>query len=187
MDIAIVKRGSAADEDRVVLTQDHRSWRAPVHVAHDLPHLVVESLFGIKDGLWGELASQRHPDATQAVTARDPKRRKLGRIVTGAAAAVPTEEWLSESHRLAKTVTNAVANRWTDGPDTPLGVRNRLAREESPAIVRLRERLDDETIALAIRGVKELDRRWTETPPGGILRLRWPLKPAALERVRDES
>ena len=27
--------------------------RGPVHVVHDLPYPVVESLFGINDGLWG--------------------------------------------------------------------------------------------------------------------------------------
>ena len=50
--------------------------RGPVHVVHDLPHLVVESVFGIEDGLWAELEASRHAAAARAVTARDPKRQK---------------------------------------------------------------------------------------------------------------
>jgi hypothetical protein len=36
-------------------------------------------------------------------------------------------------------------------------------------------RVDDETIALAIRGTRDLMRRWTAVPPGGKLELSWPL------------
>jgi hypothetical protein len=36
---------------------------------------------------------------------------------------------------------------------------------------------DDATIARAIRGVKHLDQRWVVVPPGGTLRLSWPLPP----------
>jgi hypothetical protein len=35
--------------------------------------------------------------------------------------------------------------------------------------------VDDETIALAIRGVRDLEERWMAVPPGGTLRLFWPL------------
>jgi hypothetical protein len=31
---------------------DGSARQVAVHVVHDLPHLVVESLFDIKDGLW---------------------------------------------------------------------------------------------------------------------------------------
>ncbi len=182
MDISIVKRSSPEDEDRTVLTEDGHSWRVPVHLVHDLPHLVVESLFGLDDGLWGELATKCHAEAGRAATARDPKGRKLGRIVSGAATGAPTRDWLSEGHRVAKTATNAVANRWGDGPDTPTGVRERLSRDETSAVVQLLGQLDDVTIGLAIRGVRDLDRRWAETPSGEVLRLRWPLPRSALEQ-----
>jgi len=36
-------------------------------------------------------------------------------------------------------------------------------------------RVDDATIAMAIRGVKHLEQRWMVVPPGGTLRLSWPL------------
>ncbi len=76
---------------------------------------------------------------------------------------------------LAKTITNCVANRWGDGPDTPAGVRDRVARESDPALEDLLARVDDQTIAMAIRGIRDLEQRWMAVPPGGTLRLSWPL------------
>jgi hypothetical protein len=136
--------------------------------------VVVESLFGIA-GLWAELAAGSHEAAGQAATARDPKRNKQGRIVSGAAAGARTGEWLTAGHRHAKSITNCVTNRWRDGPDTPAGVRDRVARENDPSLDDLLTQVDDETIALAIRGVRDLERRWMAVPPGGKLRLFWPL------------
>jgi hypothetical protein len=88
MEITLVKAAWPSDRDRAYLTAGDVAWRGPIHVIHDLPHLVVESLFGITDGLWAELAAGSHAAATHPVTARDPKRHKQGRIVSGAAAAL---------------------------------------------------------------------------------------------------
>jgi len=175
--ITIVKKqdGSDVDHDRVYLEVDGQTRRAAVHVVHDLPHLAVESFFAIADGLWGELSAGMHADASFAATARDPKREKQGRIVSGAASGARTGEWLSEGHRMAKSVTNAVANRWGDGPDTPAGVRSRLLREADEPIRNLMARVNDETIAASIEAVRDLDRQWANTPSGGALRLSWPL------------
>ena len=175
VEITLVKAAGPGDRDRAYLDAGGTVRRGPVHVVHDLPHLVVESLFGIPDGLWGELAAGSHAAPARAVTARDPKRQKLGRIVSGAAASAPTEEWLTPGHRVAKTITNCVVNRWGDGPDTPAGVRDRVARADSQPLLDLLGRVDDETIALAIRGVRDLERRWMAVPPGGKLELNWPL------------
>jgi hypothetical protein len=175
VEIVLVKAGGAGDRDRVYLEVEGEVRRGPVHVVHDLPHLVVESLFGIGDGLWAELAAGLHPVSGSAATARDSKRNKLGRIVSGDAASARTDDWLTAGHRVAKTVTNCVANRWGDGPDTPAGVRVRIAREGSAAEQELLGRLDDETVALAIEAVRELGQRWAAVPPGGTLRLWWPL------------
>jgi hypothetical protein len=181
VEITLVKRLSEGDDDRAYLTVDGETRRGPVHVVHDLPHLVVESLFEIGDGLWGELAAGRHRAAGEAATARDPKRRKSGRIVSGAATGARTEEWLTAGHRLAKVVTNAVVNRWGEGPDTPAGVRERLVRHGSPEIDALLGHVGDDTIAAAIRGVRVLEQRWMLTPAGGTLRLTWPLHVSALD------
>jgi hypothetical protein len=151
-----------------------------VHVAHDLPHLVVESVFGLATGLWGELARGEHGEAARAATARDSRRRKLGRIVSGAASGAPTSAWLSDGHRVAKAVTNAVVNRWHDGPDTPAGVRARLSRESDPAVGQLVGSLDDAHLQLAIDGVRRLLDRWSRTAPGDSLSVTWPMSPEDL-------
>lgn len=175
VEITLVKAAGPGLQDRAYLQVDGITRRGPVHAIHDLPHLVVESLFGLNDGLWGELAAGSHAAASHGATARDPKRQKGGRIVSGAAAGVPTAKWLTPGHRQAKTITNCVVNRWGDGPDTPAGVRERVARQRSPALEGLLACIDDETIALAIRDVSDLVRRWMAVPPGGTLRLSWPL------------
>ncbi len=187
MEITLVKAARPGDRDRAWLTVGGVARRGPVHVIHDLPHLVVESLFGIADGLWAELAAGSHAAAGHAATARDPKRHKQGRIVSGAAAGARTGEWLTAGHRQAKTITNYVTNRWGDGPDTPAGVRNRVARENDPSLEDLLARVDDETIALAIRGVRELERRWMAVPPSGKLRLFWPLARDFFARATGSS
>jgi hypothetical protein len=176
VDVTLVKAsGGGADRDRAYLELGGAARRVPVHVVHDLPHLAVESLFGIEDGLWAELAAGGHAEAARAATARDPGRAKQGRIVSGAATASGTEEWLSPGHRTAKAVTNCVANRFGDGPDTPAAVRARLACSGGGGAQARVVSVDDETIALAILAVQELDRRWAAVPPGGTLRLSWPL------------
>lgn len=175
MEITLVKAAGPGDRDRAYLKDGDVALRGPIHVVHDLPHLVVESLFGITDGLWGELASGFHAAAGHAASARYPKRQKQGRIVSGAAAGARTGQWLTPAHRRAKTITNCVTNRWGDGTDTPAGVQDRVARANDPSLQDLLARVDDETIATAIRGVRDLERRWLAVPPGGKLKLVWPL------------
>jgi hypothetical protein len=76
---------------------------------------------------------------------------------------------------LAKAATNSVVNRGGEGPDTAAGVRARLSRQGLRGTADLLARLADDTIELALRGVRALYRLWAETPPGGTLRLSWPL------------
>ena len=72
----------------------------------------LSSPFGITDGLWAELSAGSHAAAGHAASARETKRQKQGRIVSGAAAGARTGEWLTPGHRRAKTITNCVTNRW---------------------------------------------------------------------------
>src|SRR5258708_28971002 len=127
MEITLVKAPRPGGRDAAWLADGGISGGAGVHPVHDLPHLAVESTFGIADGLWAELAAGAHDEAGRAAGARDARRAKYGRIVTGEAAGVPATQWLTAGHRRAKTVTNCVANQFRDGPDTPRGVRDRAA------------------------------------------------------------
>ena len=101
-EVTLVKAARPGDRDRAWLAAGGATRRGPIHVIHDLPHLVVQSLFGITDGLWAELAAGSHAAASHATTARDPKRHKQGRIVSGAAASTRTDQWLTPGHRRAK-------------------------------------------------------------------------------------
>ncbi len=171
-DVAIVK-GETPAADRIWLRfPDGTARRAVVHVIHDLPHLVVESVFGLDDGLWGTLAAGGFAPSARAVTRRHARLR----LVTDA----PPDELAARNwpgHAVAKAAVNAVLNRWGDGPDTPDGVRARL-RGYGPAAATLGGRLDDETIRAAAAGVRRLYRDWAALPAGGTLRLTWPLHPS---------
>lgn len=168
-DVAIVK-GETPAGDRAWLTcPDGTARRVVVHVVHDLPHLVVESVFGLDDGLWGTLARGRLTHVTRA------HGRRGGRVwlVTG-----DCLDSLGEPDRpgrvLAKAAVNAVLNRWGGGQDAPDGVRDRM-RAHSPRAADLADRLDDETFRIAAGGVKRLYRDWSMLAAGGMLRLSWPL------------
>ena len=88
-------------------------------------------------------------------------------------------------HRRAKTITNCVVNRWGDRPDTPHGVRDRVARENDQSLAGLLDRVDDGTIAMAIRRVRDLEQRWVAVPPGEKLRLSYPLRSDWFARTGD--
>ena len=185
VEITLVKASGPGGRDAAWLIEDGITRRAAVHPVHDLPHLAVESAFGISDGLWAELAAGAHEEAGRAAAARDTRRNKHGRIVTGAAAGVPAAEWLTVGHRRAKAVTNCVANQFGDRPDTASGVRDRAAGYHDSAAAELLDGLDDDTIARAITAVRDLLRRWAEVPPGGALRLSWPLDLCAASSTAD--
>ena len=121
-DITFVK-GEPPAGDRTWMTMpDGSTQRVAVHVVHDLPHLVVESLFGLDDGLWGVLARGGFAAANKAASSRVPGRAKL--VTDAEFDELAAASW--PAHRVAKAAANAVTNRWQDGPDTPAGVRARL-------------------------------------------------------------
>lgn len=176
-DVAVVKGETPADDRGWLTLPDDTMRRVVVHVIHDLPHLVIESVFRLDGGLWGALAGGGFPAATREVT------RRNGRLwlVTDA----PFDELAAldelvarnrPGYLVAKAAVDAVVNRWGDGPGTPAGVRARL-RARGPREAALADRLDDEAIRIAAAGVRRLYRRWRALPSGGTLRLTWPLGP----------
>jgi hypothetical protein len=173
-DVAIVKGETPAGDRTWLSFPDGTARRAVVHVVHDLPHLVVESVFGLDDGLWGTLAAGGFAPAARAVT----RRKSHIRLVTD----VPFEDLGPDdlgtvnwpAHKIAKGAVNAVLNRWGDGPDTPDGVRARL-RGYGPGPAELAAEVSDEQIRIAAAGVRRLYGEWSRLPVGGTLRVTWPL------------
>jgi hypothetical protein len=168
-DVAIVKGETPAGDRTWLSFPDGTARREAVHVIHDLPHLVVESVFCLDEGLWGTLAAGGFESASRAVTRRSGRLR----LVTDA----PLDElgmrnW--PAHKTAKAAVNAVLNRWGDGPDTQGGVRARL-RRSGPDTAELAGQLTDEQIRVAAAGVRRLYRDWAALPVGGTLRATWPL------------
>jgi hypothetical protein len=168
-DVAIVKGETPAGDRTWLSFPDGTAHRAAVHVVHDLPHLVVESVFGLDHGLWGTLAAGGFEPANRAVT----RRRAHIRLVTDAPFDdLAVRNW--PAHTVAKTAVNAVLNRWGDGPDSPDGVRARL-RRAGPEAAELAGRLGDEELRTAAdrqRGPVAVE---PAHPGGGTLRATWPL------------
>ena len=176
-DVAITKGETPAGDRTWLSFPDGTARRAAVHVIHDLPHLVVESAFGLGDGLWGTLARGGFENAARALGRRDSRIR----LVTDAPLDdVGEETW--PAHVVAKAAVNAVVNRWGDGPGTPDGVRDRM-RGHSPEAADVADRLDDETVLVALNGVRRLYREWSALPVGGTLRLTWPLHDSWLRQA----
>jgi hypothetical protein len=174
-DVTIVK-GETPAQDRTWLSfPDGTSRREAVHVVHDLPHLAVESVFGLDQGLWGTMAEGGFEPASRAVSRRNGRIR----LVTP----VPSDKTLPfddlgardwPTHKTAKAAVNAVVNRWGDGPGTPAGIRARL-RKSGPDAAELAGQLTDGQLQLASAGVRRLYREWAALPVGGTLRATWPL------------
>jgi hypothetical protein len=174
-DLAIVK-GETPAADRTWLSfPDGTARQAAVHVISDLPHLVVESVFGLGGGLWGALAAGVLETATVTAAAPRTPAKPHGHLRLVDDSLIDELAIRSRpGHAVAKAAVNAVLNRWRDGPDTPEGVRERL-RASGPDGEELADDLDDETIRVAAAGVRRLYREWAALPPGGSLRLTWPL------------
>jgi len=174
-DVAIVKGETPASDRTWLSFPDGTARRAVVHVTHDLPHLVVESVFHLDEGLWGTLAAGGYQPASRAVTRRNSRIRLVTTVLDDKE--VPADEIALRNrpaHPVAKAAVNAVLNRWGDGPNTPAGVRARL-RAFGPDAAELAGRLDDEAIRVAGVGVQRLYREWAAMPVGGTLRATWPL------------
>jgi len=173
-DVAIVKGETPAGDRTWLSFPDGTARRAAIHVIHDLPHLVVESVFALDDGLWGTLAAGGFEPSSRGITRRDiSKHRGRIRLVTDAPFDdLATRNW--PAHTVAKAAVNAVLNRWGDGPDTADGVRRRLRRAGPPA-AELAAQLSDEQIRVAAQGARRLYREWATLPVGGTLRATWPL------------
>jgi hypothetical protein len=152
--------------------QYHHVWIRPegeeaigvrLHVRHDLPHLAVESVLGVDDGLWACLVS----------TGEYPG--------------------LTDAHRVAKGLVNSISGAAWGPASRVAEVRERLAAFHRPervsrqsfdkeAVDRVQcrliewvERLDDDTVSTAALTAMALFEQWDATPVGEAMKLDWPL------------
>ncbi len=153
MDLVIVK-GNNPRRATVWGTRDDGTVVQTIIIPqHDLPYLVVESLFGLTDGEWGaRLSPAGYPSFERAAD-------------------------LPAGIRESKRLCNAVANLFGNGPDTVAGVRQRAG---SSATL---DAIDDARIELAIDGVKRLSTIWSRLPTDSKLAVSWPLDIAELSEA----
>jgi hypothetical protein len=179
MDIVVVKASAPGERDRMWVTRsDGSTAQVPINMVHDLPHLIVESFFGLEFGFWGLIDAGAFSREIEASHARDAKRVKAGRsgVLMGRARQSPLADEdidpLVAEHEeellAAKALTNAFRG--------PGSVRERLNRSaETNAIVREKiASLDDESIEHIRMALAHADREWQAIPPGGRIELRWP-------------
>jgi hypothetical protein len=135
------------------VTRDEGSTKKVVIIpSHDLPYLVVESLFGLTDGEWAaRLSPEGYPHFDRASE-------------------------LPAGIKTAKRLSNAVANAFGDGPNTAAGVRERVG--PSPVL----GAIDDTTIEAAIAGVGRIMAMWAAVEVGDKLEVAWPLDPGTLDQ-----
>ncbi len=166
MDIVVVKGGSGQRDRMWVTRSDGSTEQVPINMVHDLPHLVVESAFGLEFGFWGLIDAGAFAHEIHASHAREPKRAKQGRH----GVLLP----LSGEVVAAKALTNAFRDY---GDTTAQGIRERLAvSAEQNAVVRDKlESLADSLIERVQSRLTELTREWRAVPPGGRMHLQWPL------------
>jgi hypothetical protein len=165
MEITLALAAGPGDRDRAWLTAGGAARRGPVHVIHDLPHLVVESLSGITGGLRAELA---------AGSPRQPARRHRPAAPSAASRAGSSPAPQPASQPASGPPPGTAGPRrsptaWPTGAamaPAPSGVRDRAARQHDRTLDDLLAGVDDQTIAMAIRGVQDLQERWMTVPPG---------------------
>jgi hypothetical protein len=185
MDIVVVKASSPDERDRMWVTRsDGSTDQVPINMVHDLPHLVVESFFGLQFGFWGLIDAGAFTREIQASQARDAKRVKAGRsgVLMGRAKQSPLADEVldplvaehEEELIAAKALTNAFRG--------PGSVREHLEKSaQTNAIVRDKiATLDDEAIAGIQAALSKADHEWRAVEPGGRIELRWPIsRPSA--------
>jgi len=82
MHIVVVK-GEAGERERMWVTRtDGSTAQVPINMNHDLPHLVIESAFGLEYGFWGLIDAGAFVGEIHASRARSDRRARDGRLAS---------------------------------------------------------------------------------------------------------
>jgi hypothetical protein len=112
---------------------------------HDLLHYVVEDQLGLEFGFWGLVCAGAKLQSVQAYGARDPRR-------------IPQQDDpLVTAHIDELLTAEGIVAAFSGLPGS----------ESKPE-------LDPDQIQRIRSRITELNERWQATPPGEMLRLRWP-------------
>lgn len=186
MEIVVIKGAEPGQRDSMWVTRrDGSTAQVPINMAHELPHLVVESVFGIEFGFWGLVAAGAFANEVRASRSRDPRRAKAGRagVLVGRPGQSPlraegTDDLLARHTgelMAAKALTN-VFRAWGGSPPGPPEIRARLASVAHPVVGAVLARITDSDIEAVLAGLPAADAAWRAVGPGEKLRLRWPLE-----------
>jgi hypothetical protein len=139
----------------------NRVGRGARRVPHDIAHLVVEDVLGLRAGLWGTLASGGIVQNAEFAGGRKPPHaERRARAITDRA---------GESLRQAEILVRAVADASLDGRTPDLrGLRAHVgARWWSPSAT-------IEALERASADLRDAAERWDALTEGSVLRLTWP-------------
>jgi hypothetical protein len=183
MKIVVLKGAEPGQRETMWVTRtDGTSDQVPINMAHDLPHLVIESAFCVEFGWWGLVDAGAFEREIRAARSHDGKRAKDGRhgVLMGLARHSPlSDESLdpmvvehNDELLAGKALTNAFR-----GEPTPDVVRERLrAASEVNDVVRAAiDGLQDDRILELLARLRDYEQTWQAVPAGGRLELTWPL------------
>jgi hypothetical protein len=137
---------------------------------HDVRHLVVERTLGIRDGLWGEIASGAVFLSMRHVSGRRPPQ--------AAARSVSRKQQFRSSGRWlhAEMVAN-LAERVAGLPSPTTAEIQRLAASVLSMLPDNGTDVDPDAVAAAARALQVEASRWARLRPGEQLVYDWPASP----------
>ena len=134
MEITLVKAAGPGEGDRVYLEVDGSPGAARFTSSTTFRILWWNPCSASETGCgqnWPPVGTPRRAGRRRLVT---PGARSWGGSSPAPQLVSRPGEWLTPGHQRAKTITNCVANRFGDGPDTPDGVRDRAAQTDDRAL-----------------------------------------------------
>jgi hypothetical protein len=135
------------------------------HIPHDLVHFFVETHWGLRDGIYGQLAvgGDAHTFLDPVGSMRERRRMKAKNRLSG-----------SDVGR-SELLAGLVQHTWQ--------ARHGQAQVPVPPDAALRAEVEPDELVAAADALHRLARRWHALPVGGRLRVEWPWP----ERGRSRS
>ena len=157
---------TVGEKDRIYVVRDdgsESSWSFASYgprLPHDLVHLVVESITGLRPGLWGRVAAgadmRRINAAANRMGGKD-KYKALGDDIS--------DVLVSEALAIAP---------WSDESLDDVACLDAIAKNAADMGVALPDSIEENTVAAVRARLSELRREWRQLVPKGSIRLSFP-------------